>query len=149
VRAAIGYQFINFDHNGGITDTNDVSDWYGNISISHRINSAISQTLTAGHENQLGVDSNFVALDYVRHTISWAIIRNVLLSTELFYEEGDDSGGILSEHIERYGGAITAGYQLTPHVTLGLRYQYIQKQSDLPLRDYKQNSVSADATYSF
>jgi hypothetical protein len=149
VRASVGYQFIDFDHGAGVNDTNDASDWYGNIGISHRINSAISQTLTAGHETQLGVDSNFVVINYVRHTVSWAIIRNVLLSTELFYETGDDSGGILDEHIQRYGGAITAGYQVTPHVTLGLRYQYIQKQSDLPLRDYKQNSIAADATYSF
>ena len=149
VRASVGYQLINFDHGAGVNDTSDASEWYGNIAISHRINSAISQTLVAGHETQLGVDSNFVVVNYVRHTVSWAIIRDLLLSTELFYETGDDSGGILDEHIQRYGGAITAGYQLTPHVTLGLRYQYIQKQSDLPLRDYKQNSIAADATYSF
>ncbi len=62
---------------------------------------------------------------------------------------GDDSGGVYSEHIQRYGGAATLGYQLTPHVTLGLRYQYTQKQSDLPGRDYKQNRVSLDGTYSF
>ena len=49
---------------------------------------------------------------------------------------------IESEHIQRYGGAATLGYQLTPHVTLGLRYQYTQKQSDQPGRDYKQNRVA-------
>jgi hypothetical protein len=149
VRAAIGYQFIDFDNNGGVNDMNNASDWYGNIEISHRINAAISQTLSAGHESQLGVDANYLILNYVRHTVSWAIINRVLLSTELFYEEGDDSGGILAEHIQRYGGAITAGYQITPHVTLGLRYQYVQKQSDLPDRDYQQNRVSIDGTYSF
>ena len=75
--------------------------------------------------------------------------NHVLLATELFFEDGDDSGGMFSEHIQRYGGAIGFGYQLTPHVTLGCRYQYTQKQSDQPLRDYKQNRVSIDATYSF
>ncbi|MBA2744093.1 MAG: outer membrane beta-barrel protein, partial [Chthoniobacterales bacterium] len=49
----------------------------------------------------------------------------------------------------RYGGALTVGYQLTPHVTLGARYQYTQKDSDVELRDYRQNRVSVDATYSF
>jgi opacity protein-like surface antigen len=47
------------------------------------------------------------------------------------------------------GAQATVAYQLTPHVTLGLRYQYTQKQSDLPLRDYKQNRVTLDGTYSF
>ena len=99
---------------------------------------------------QLGINSNFITLNYVRHTATWNIINNVLLATEAFYETGDDSGdGVISENIQRYGGAVTFGYQLTPHVTLGLRYQYIQKQSDLPVRDYKQNSVSLDGTYSF
>ena len=149
LRAAVGYQFVNFDSGGIIRDQSDSNDWYGNIVLSHRINAAITQTISAGHESTLGVDSNFIKLNYVRHTATWAIINRVLLATELFYEEGDDSGGILAEHIQRYGGAATVGYQLTPHITLGLRYQYTQKQSDLPLRDYKQNRVTLDGTYSF
>jgi hypothetical protein len=149
LRASAGYQLINFDSSGAVGDPNDSNDWYGNILLSHRINAAITQTISAGHESQLGVNSNFVVLNYVRHTASWAIINGVLLASELFYEDGDDSGGLFSEHIQRYGGALTVGYQLTPHVTLGLRYQYTQKQSDQPLRDYKQNSISFDGTYSF
>ena len=119
------------------------------ISCSHRINAAITQTISAGHESELGVNSNFIVLNYVRHTATWNIVNHLLLGTELFYETGDDSGGIFAEDIQRYGGAATFGYQLTPHVTLGLRYQYIQKQSNQPLRDYTQNSVSLDGTYSF
>jgi hypothetical protein len=149
LRASAGYQFINFDSGGLIGDRSDGSDYYANLLLSHRINAAISQTLAIGHESQLGVNSNFVALNYVRHTATWNIINHVLLATEVFYEDGDDSGGIFSEHIQRYGGAATIGYQLTPHVTLGLRYQYIQKQSDQPLRDYTQNRISFDGTYSF
>jgi uncharacterized protein (PEP-CTERM system associated) len=41
------------------------------------------------------------------------------------------------------------GYQLTPHITLGARYQYTQKDSNVDTNDYKQNRVSVDATYSF
>ncbi len=149
LRAAAGYQFINFDSGGTVGDRSDSSDFYANFLLSHRINAAISQTLSAGHESQLGVNSNYVALNYVRHTAAWNIINGVLLGTELFFEDGDDSGGLFSEHIQRYGGAATLGYQLTPHVTLGLRYQYTQKQSDQPFRDYQQNRVSFDGTYSF
>ncbi|MDQ3115466.1 MAG: outer membrane beta-barrel protein [Verrucomicrobiota bacterium] len=149
LRAAAGYQFINFDSSGTVGDTSDSNDFYANFLISHRINPAITHTLSAGRESQLGVNSNFVALNYVRHTATWNIINGVLLGTELFFEDGDDSGGLFSEHIQRYGGAATLGYQLTPHITLGFRYQYTQKQSDQPLRDYQQNRVSFDGTYSF
>ena len=171
VRVAGGYQWIDFDNNfvffplatpfGTVLipfqDHKDLSDYYVNGLIGHRINATISQTLSAGHENQLGVNSNFITLNYVRHTLSWNLIRNTLLSTEFFYEDAKESGGFAGfgvggsggEHFHRIGGAITLGYQLTPHVTLGARYQGTSKDSNLLLRDYNQNRISIDGTYSF
>jgi hypothetical protein len=149
LRVAGGYQWIDFDHTGSVGDQNNLADYYANVLISHRVNATIKQTLAAGHESQLGVNSNYIVLNYIRHTVSWNIIRNTLLSTEFFYEDADESGGFIGEHLQRYGGALTVGYQLTPHVTLGLRYQYTQKDSDVALRGYKQNRVSVDGTYSF
>jgi hypothetical protein len=148
-RIAAGYQMINFDNTGSVNDGSDLSSWYGNILVSHRINAQLSQSVSAGHEAQLGINSNYVELTYVRHTLTWNIIRNTLLSTEFFYEDGDESGGFIDEHFHRYGAAGTIGYQLTPHVTLGARYQYTQKDSDAPGRNYIQNRVSVDGTYSF
>jgi Putative beta-barrel porin 2 len=149
LRAAGGYQSISFDNGGSVMDFSDVSDYYVNLLLTHRLNSFIRQTIAAGHENQLGVNSNSIMLNYVRHTIDWNIIRNTLLSTEFFYEDAKESGGFIDEHFQRYGGAVTLGYQFTPHVTLGLRYQYTKKDSDVPLRGYEQNRVSLDGTYSF
>jgi hypothetical protein len=149
VRAAAGYQWMNFDDTGSVDDSSDLSSYYVNILISNRLNANISQAVSAGHETQLGVNSNFITLTYVRYTTNWSIIRNTLISTEFFYEDGQDSGGFIDEHLQRYGAAVSVGYQLTPHVTLGLRYQYTQKDSDVAGRDYKQNRVSLDGTYSF
>jgi len=159
VRLAGGYQWISFDSStvqlfgpmGPVLflDQEDLCDWYANVLVSHRINAAIKQTLSAGHESQLGINSNYITLNYVRHTISWNIIRDTLLSTEFFYEEADESGGFIDEHLHRFGGALTVGYQITPHITLGARYQYTQKDSDVLLRDYCQNRFSVDGTYSF
>lgn len=164
IRVAGGYQHIDFDNNGLVNDLHDLDDYYANLLISHRVNSVLTHSIAAGHETQLGVNSNFTTLNYVRYTANWNIFYHTLLSTEFFYEEGNDSGGsplfigqpgvllfnpFLAEHIHRYGGALTLGYQLTQHVTLGLRYQYTQKDSDLPLRDYRQNRISLDGTYSF
>ena len=165
LRVAGGYQKIEFDNTGLVNDAHDLNDYYANALLSHRVNSVLTHSLSVGHETQLGVNSNYVKLNYARHTANWNILFHTLLSTELFYEDADDSGGsgplflpipgvpninpFVAEHIHRYGGAITLGYQLTPHVTLGLRYQYTQKDSDQPLRDYRQNRVAFDGTYSF
>ncbi len=164
-RVAGGYQNIDFDNTGLVNDAHDLDDYYANAMLSHRVNSVLTHSIAAGHETQLGVNSNYIQLNYVRHTANWNILYHTLLSTELFYEDAEDSGGLgpvlvpgpgvpllnpfAAEDMTRYGGAITLGYQLTQHVTLGFRYQYIQKNSDLPLRDYSQNRVSLDGTYSF
>jgi hypothetical protein len=168
-RAAGGYQWINFDHNFVtftfgpfnflVPDHKDLESYYINGLIAHRINATLSQTVSAGHENQLGVNSNYITLNYVRHTLTWNLIRNTLLSTEFFFEDAKESGGFAGffspvplgtpEHFHRIGGAITLGYQLTPHVTLGVRYQGTSKDSNLLLRDYNQNRISVDGTYSF
>jgi hypothetical protein len=164
LRLAGGYQHIDFDNTGIVNDPNDVEDYYANALLSHRVNSVLTHSLSLGHENQLGINSNYITLNYVRHTANWNILYHTLLSTELFYEDADDSAAspflapapgvivfnpFVSEHIHRYGGALSLGYQLTPHVTLGFRYQYTKKDSDQVLRDYSQNRVSLDGTYSF
>ena len=167
LRVAGGYQNIDFDGDtvvlgpfpdgflpgGGnfltFDDSSNLDDFYVNLLLSHRINASITQRLSAGHESQLGVNSNYIKLNYVRHTATWNIINKTLLSTELFYEDAEDSGGFIDEHLHRYGGAVSVGYQLTPHVTLGARYQYTQKDSDVAFRDYRQNRISLDGTYSF
>ncbi len=161
LRVAAGYQQISFDGDtvafgpfpdGSFVffdDSRDLNDFYVNALLTHRLNAAITHSLSVGHESQLGVNSNYIKLNYVRHTATWNLINRTLLSTELFFEDAEDSGGFVDEHLQRYGGAFTVGYQLTPHVTLGARYQYTQKDSDVVLRSYKQNRVSIDATYSF
>ena len=171
LRLAGGYQTISFDDDNVVLgpfppgflpndetflvfeDQGDLDDFYLNLLISHRINASFTHRLSAGHESQLGVNSNYIRLNYIRHTATWNIINRTLLSTELFYEDAEESGGFLNlgqgEELHRYGGAISLGYQLTRHITLGARYQYTQKDSDVPLRDYRQNRVSIDGTYSF
>jgi opacity protein-like surface antigen len=165
IRVAGGYQAIDFDNTGVVNDAHDLNDYYANLILSHRLNSVFSHNLSIGHESQLGVNSNYVKLNYVRHTSNWNLFYHTIFTTELFYEDAEDSGGMgllflpipgvpnvnpfVAEHVHRYGGALTLGYQLTPHVTLGFRYQYTQKDSDQPLRDYRQNRVSLDGTYSF
>ena len=173
VRAAGGYQYMDFGNNFVLfplgplglvpfPDHKTLEDYYVNGLIAHRINAQLTQTLSAGHENQSGIQSNYITLNYVRHTLSWNLIRNVLLSTEFFFEDAQESGGPLNatlftvltgqregETFQRIGGAITLGYQLTPHITLGVRYQGTSKDSNVFLRDYNQNRVSVDGTYSF
>src|SRR2546423_1323494 len=68
LRVAGGYQAIDFDHTGLVNDSHDLNDYYANALLSHRVNAVLTQNLSVGHETQLGVNSNYVKLNYVRHT---------------------------------------------------------------------------------
>src|SRR5207247_373018 len=84
------YNFVNFRFGPfvfAVPDQKDLQDYYVNGLIGHRINAQLSQTVSAGHENQLGINSNYITLNYVRHTLTWNLIRNTLLSTEFFFED--------------------------------------------------------------
>ena len=73
-----------------------------------------THSLSAGHEAQLGVNSNYITLNYIRHTATWNIINRTLLSTEFFYEDAEESGGFIDEHLHRYGGALSAWLSTHP-----------------------------------
>ena len=103
-RLAGGYQSIDFDNTGLVNDPHDAEDFYANLLISHRVNAQLTQNLALGHETQLGVNSNYIQLNYIRHTTTWNILLKTLLSTELFYEDADDSGGSGPLFNDRYRG---------------------------------------------
>jgi len=44
----------------------------------------LTHSIAAGHETQLGVNSNYITLNYVRYFATWNIIRNTLLTTEFW-----------------------------------------------------------------
>jgi hypothetical protein len=47
------------------------------------------------------------------------------------------------------GGGVGLAYKLSSHTTLGLRYNYVNKDSDLAERSYIQNSGSLSIGYQF
>src|SRR3954462_7234312 len=104
LRVAAGYQMIDFDNTGLVLDFQDVDDYYANLVISHRVNSVLTHNLAVGHENQLGVNSNYLTLDYIRYTANWNILYHTLLSTELFYENSSETGGTFT------GGSVIPGF---------------------------------------
>jgi hypothetical protein len=143
VRVAGGYQNIDFDQSfetllvalpvfpfvalQTFRDHQQLTDWYANILLTHRLNSVITQSIAAGHESQLGVNSNYIKLNYIRHTVSWNIIRNTLLSTEFFYENAKESGGFVGEHFHRLGGP-------SPSATSSLLTSLWERVTNIPPR---------------
>jgi outer membrane protein assembly factor BamA len=148
-----GYQYAAFEGStysrAPFNDDKELNAFYWNLTLNNRINAYLSQNLTAGRENDLGLTSNYLEVNYVRYNIGWRIFSNTTLGGDAFFEDDQESGGLFNEHLNRYGGDITLGYQFNLRLSASAHYAYIQKDSDVALRDYYQNRVGVDVFYRF
>lgn len=148
-----GYQYATFDRSlysrAPYSDDTKLSSLYWNATISNRINAYLSQNVTAGRENDLGLTSNYLEVNYVRYNIAWRASSNITLGGDLFFEDDQESGGLLDEHLNRYGGDVSVGYQFNLQLSAAAHYAYIQKDSDVDFRNYYQNRVGLDVFYRF
>ena len=138
-----------YDVNRRITDDDELSDFYWSVTASNRINAYLAQSLSAGRENDFGLVSNYITVNYVRYNLSWRALSDLTLAGDAFYENDQESGGLFDEHLQRYGGDVTLAYQFNLHLTGTLHYYGIIKDSDTRLRDYYQNRVGVDVDYRF
>jgi len=149
LRLAAGYQAIDFDTGGSNGDTSDYGGPYANVTIAHRLNAYVTQTLSVGYETRLGLTSNFVELAFVRYSAGWRINRHITLNGDAYYEDSNESSDFLSEKARRFGTGLGFDYQLTKKLLVGARYQFSVKDSNLPERDYYQNRLALNFTYDF
>lgn len=149
MHANAGVQIGLFDSGGINGDTNDLTGFYGDISLDHRLNHFISHTLSFGRNSTLSLNSNFVTIDFIRHMANFSILKDITLSTELFLEHGAESGGPLDETFLRYGGGFSIGYRLTSQLDMSAQYRFIQRDSNRVFRDFYQNSLGINFNYQF
>lgn len=137
--------------NGGrrVRDKSKLSSYYWSLTASNRLNAYLTQSLSAGRENDFGLTSNYLTVNYVRYNVAWRALSNLTLAGDLFYENDQESGGLFDEHLQRYGGDVTLTYQFNLHLTATAHYYGIVKDSDVDGRDYYQNRVGLDVDYKF
>ncbi|MDX1953243.1 MAG: outer membrane beta-barrel protein [Verrucomicrobiota bacterium] len=136
---------------GAIGDTEAPVSFYADVEFENSFNEYISQSLALSRRTteSVGIGSSFLESYIARHNITWDVIKDVRLSTNLFYEDSKDVGGPRAEKFQRIGAGISAGYQLTQHLSTGLGYDYITKDSNIPTQEYDQNRVTLTANYAF
>lgn len=138
-----------FDQGGLNGDQEDLLSYSLKGEIRHRLNRRIEHDLMVARNVDLGTFTNYAEIWEVRHNSSWNVVQNVVFSTTAFVEFGDESGSFSSDSYIRYGAGCSIGYAWTKKLTSSLSYLYIEKDSQLFLRDYYQNKVTLDIRYTF
>ena len=161
-----GFQYASFDHgyeqfnqfssdgrafpvNTRFGDDKELTDGYWSVALNHRINAYLTESLSAGRENDLGLTSNYITENYVRYNIAWRASNTVTITGDGFYENDQESGGLFDEHLQRFGVTGTLGYQFTLKLSASLYYGYLRKDSDEADRSYYQNTAGINVDYRF
>lgn len=151
LRLSGGWQELSFDANGTSLDRSDFGGAYVNLSLAQRLTPYFSHTVSAGREARLGLSVNYADYVYARYAATWRMNAALTWTFDAFVEDADESGGaaVSAEHALRWGGGVAVAIKIATRMTLGLRYGYVNKDSDLALRSYYQNSGVISLNYRF
>ena len=151
LRVSAGYQDMSFDGNGTNGDRNNFASWYANLSAAQRLTQYLSHTLTVGREARLGLEVNFTDYVFARYSAIWRMNDLMTFGFDAFVEDAQDSGSAaqFAERAFRWGGGASLGFQISSRTSLGLRYNYVNKDSDLAARSYIQNAGTLSVNYKF
>jgi hypothetical protein len=133
--------------------TSDFNSWYGDLTLWHDITQTLSYSLSAGHEIQLGIQSDAVSDSYLRLSSTWKIIRNWDLHGSFSYEHGQQGvgsiAGNLTETFDWYTGSIEINRQLTKRLRLGFNSRVTFRSSSSESLGYTQAMVGLQMAYAF
>lgn len=149
-----GYTVFSFSQSSRLVQVqaSEQHSWYADLTLRHQATEWMTWSLSAGHEVRLGIQSDGLEVWYVRPSVAWNLIKEVSLQTGAFWENGKTTGGTLglagTENYEWYGASLSAGYAITKKLTGSLSYRVTFRTSGLEGRDYTQNVVGLQFSYS-
>jgi len=159
----IGYERAEFDgesmielldpetgHGTGkfVQDEEDSGSVYAKLELVHAPSENFRHKLIASKTTELGLGSNFYDLFHFEYTIDWKVREHTSVRPTIFYEYYETSGDF-SEEAHRFGVALGIYQILSDHLTIGLDYRFLRKDSNLPNSDYYQNLGMLSIYYKF
>jgi hypothetical protein len=144
-RAGGGYDTAQYDVSG---NGNNFSTYYayGRVSQETRL---FTHSLGAGHEHLLGQNANNLETTYVRYSISSPVFEHIELGGSASVHFDKEFGGAFLENFTYYLFGLRASYQFHKYWQAELGYEFMLKESDLPLRDFRRNRVSLGVNFTF
>jgi hypothetical protein len=149
LQGRVGGYFADYVHGGLNGDNEDVSSYYLSGGVNHRIDTALSESLTAGREFIPGLTSNFTERIYANYADTWQATKQIDVSGSLWWENLTDSEATVREDSDRYGVTLHMDDNFAEHLTLTLDYQFILKDADPSYLSYYQNVATVGVRYRF
>lgn len=145
LRAGGGYDTARYDDQA--VDS-DYETYYAYARASQETRT-FHHSLSAGREHYLGNNANNLRLIYVRYDIGTPIVKNLDLGASGSVNIADEFGGAYHEEFNYFRAAAQATYRLHKYWQTDLSYEFLAKDSRLPLRDYDRHRVFWSVTFTF
>jgi len=151
VQPHFGYTIFESSQTSSSVTGGNLTSWYANLTLAHQVTDFLSYSLSAGHEIRPGIQSDAIEDSYIRSSADWKVIKDVTLQSSLFYEHGKEGGGqqasLLENNYDWYGGGLSLSYSPMKKVQIGLNYRLTLRSSNVASREYSQNMVGLQITY--
>jgi hypothetical protein len=145
LRGGGGYDTAQYDSAGAGSDFSTYYA-YGRVTQQTR---QFTHSLGGGRETLLGENANNLQDTFVRYSISSPVVEHVELSANAAVHFDTEYGGAFREEFTYYTVGCGVGYQIHKHWRTQLGYQYMSKDSDLPLRSFHRNLVTVGVNFVF
>jgi hypothetical protein len=132
-----------------IDSTSASTDWYASFQLTNQLNRLYSHSLTLSHSVDLGLISDTYTLYSLDYSGAFQLRRGMTLADDLYVEYGTEGGGPIQENLIQYGASLTVQVQITRSVSGSVGWQFLDKLSNLPGRDYTQQRVFASLSWTF
>jgi len=151
LNGTLGFTGYNFKSNGSNGDNTQPETYTGSLSASQKLSNNIQHTFTLTRASNYGYVSNTLAVDRVDYKIEYQhfLLPLMVGTLELYYEQGDDSGGLAPETYKKYVITPSVNYKLTKRSEWYASYQFTQKFSNFSERNYYQNQIIIGFRYNF
>lgn len=129
--------------------------YYFSLELEHQFTDFLSYRVDVRHDVSVGIN---VGSDYIESTtasciLSCALTQRLSASLNFNYEKGNQPFQIFifefKENFEQYGITPGVSWQLTDRLAASLNYSYYNRTSDLPGRNYTQNTLDLRLIYNF
>jgi hypothetical protein len=144
-----GWEFADYAQGGTNGDSSNISSFYGNVGITHRINDALQESLTFGRSFLPGITSNYTSQIYVNYQPTWHATTLFDIAPQFSWQQLQDSEATVSQNSIIFEAGLTVNFLVTQHSTATLSYNYLMKDSNLSMMSYNQDLVSLGLKYQF
>jgi hypothetical protein len=147
VGARAGYVRYVFEDRPVGPSLGTLDSYYAGVSAAQRLTAFLSHRLGASRDVRVGINSEYEERFRADYTVRWALLDPASVSAGFFYENSREPRTGSNERYDRLGFSTSLRYELIRQLTASLSYRFTWRDSNLPGRDYRQNSVVVGLGY--